>query len=77
MKRFELPHPHLFQLTPNCHNGTNKTAEEFRMNPCINWDAILYTKTPLALWIIQVVLAALSYIQTLLITYLTYKVIHL
>ena len=50
------------------------SAEEFRINPCINWDANLYTKTPLVLWICQVVLAVVSYIQTLVMTYLTYKV---
>ena len=73
---FELPHNQLLKISHDCWNITvsRLTPEEFRKNPCINWDAIFYTKTPLALWIVQVVLAIFSYIQTLLMTYLTYKV---
>ena len=63
-------------LSSHCWNisGNSLAPEEFRKNPCINWDAIFYIKTPLAVWIIQVLLAVISYLQTLLMTYLTYKV---
>jgi potassium channel subfamily T member 1 len=70
---FELPNAELLTISPSCWNRTNEKAEIFRINPCINWDAIFYTKTPMALWMAQVVLAILSYSQTLLMTYINYK----
>ena len=50
------------------------TGEEFQDNPTINWDAILWVKRPLELWIIQVILAMISLTETLLLAYLGYKV---
>lgn len=53
----------------------NLTEEEFQENPIINWDAILWVKRPMALWVVQVILAAISLTEALLLAYLGYKVI--
>jgi potassium channel subfamily T protein 1 len=50
------------------------TEEEFQENPIINWDAILWVNRPLALWVIQVILAIISLTEALLLAYLGYKV---
>ena len=50
------------------------TGEEFQDNPTINWDAILWVRRPLELWIVQVILAMISLTETLLLAYLGYKV---
>ncbi|XP_043467874.1 potassium channel subfamily T member 2 isoform X3 [Leptopilina heterotoma] len=49
------------------------TGEEFQDNPTINWDAILWVRRPLELWIVQVILAIISLTETLLLAYLGYK----
>nr|XP_024217836.1 potassium channel subfamily T member 2 isoform X1 [Halyomorpha halys] len=49
------------------------TEEEFQEHPIINWDAILWVKRPLALWVVQVILAAISLTEALLLAYLGYK----
>jgi potassium channel subfamily T protein 1 len=50
------------------------TEEEFQENPIINWEAILWVNRPLALWVIQVILAIISLTEALLLAYLGYKV---
>lgn len=50
------------------------TEEEFQDNPTINWDAILWVKRPLELWVVQVILAMVSLTEALLLAYLGYKV---
>jgi potassium channel subfamily T protein 1 len=50
------------------------TEEEFQENPLINWEAILWVNRPLALWVIQVILAIISLTEALLLAYLGYKV---
>ncbi|XP_011504488.1 PREDICTED: potassium channel subfamily T member 2 [Ceratosolen solmsi marchali] len=51
----------------------NLTEEEFQEHPTINWDAILWVRRPLELWIIQVILAMVSLTEALLLAYLGYK----
>lgn len=51
----------------------DKTEEEFLEDPIINWDAISWVDRPLELWIIHVVLALISFIETILLLYLNYK----
>ncbi|XP_073974432.1 slowpoke 2 isoform X4 [Rhodnius prolixus] len=51
----------------------NLTEEAFQENPIINWDAIIWVKRPLMLWIVQVILASISLTEALLLAYLGYK----
>ncbi|XP_076655993.1 slowpoke 2 isoform X8 [Halictus rubicundus] len=51
----------------------NLTEEEFQEHPTINWDAILWVRRPLELWIVQVILAIVSLTESLLLAYLGYK----
>ncbi|XP_026831363.1 potassium channel subfamily T member 2 isoform X8 [Ooceraea biroi] len=51
----------------------NLTEEEFQEHPTINWDAILWVRRPLELWVIQVILAIVSLTEALLLAYLGYK----
>ncbi|XP_054274110.1 potassium channel subfamily T member 2-like isoform X3 [Macrosteles quadrilineatus] len=51
----------------------NLTEEAFQENPIINWDAILWVKRPVVLWVIQVILAGISLTEALLLAYLGYK----
>ncbi|KAJ8672874.1 hypothetical protein QAD02_004135, partial [Eretmocerus hayati] len=51
----------------------NLTEEEFQENPTINWDAILWVRRPIELWVVQVVLAMVSLVEALLLAYLGYK----
>ncbi|KAI4499806.1 hypothetical protein M0802_005062, partial [Mischocyttarus mexicanus] len=51
----------------------NLTEEEFQEHPTINWDAILWVRRPLELWIVQVILAIVSLTEALLLAYLGYK----
>ncbi|XP_047355193.1 potassium channel subfamily T member 2 isoform X6 [Vespa velutina] len=51
----------------------NLTEEEFQEHPTINWDAILWVRRPLELWIVQVILAMVSLTEALLLAYLGYK----
>lgn len=53
------------------------TEEEFQDHPTINWDAILWVRRPLELWVVQVILAMVSLTEALLLAYLGYKVRHL
>ncbi|XP_066147780.1 potassium channel subfamily T member 2 isoform X5 [Euwallacea fornicatus] len=53
--------------------SANLTEEKFQENPIINWDAILWVNRPIELWVVQVVLAGVSLIESLLLTYLGYK----
>uniref|UniRef100_A0AAR5Q764 Potassium channel domain-containing protein n=1 Tax=Dendroctonus ponderosae TaxID=77166 RepID=A0AAR5Q764_DENPD len=53
--------------------SANLTEEKFQENPIINWDAILWVNRPLELWMVQVVLAIISLIESLLLAYLGYK----
>lgn len=55
--------------------SANLTEEAFQENPIINWDAILWVNRPIELWAVQLVLAIVSLIEALLLTYLGYKVI--
>jgi len=55
----------------------NLTEEEFQEHPTINWDAILWVRRPLELWVVQVILAMVSLTEALLLAYLGYKVRHL
>lgn len=50
------------------------TEEDFRENPIINWDAILWVNRPTVLWVLQLLLAMVSLTQSLVLTYLGYKV---
>jgi len=54
--------------------SANLTEEKFQENPIINWDAILWVNRPIELWVVQVVLAVISLVESLLLTYLGYKV---
>ncbi|KAK2587035.1 hypothetical protein KPH14_010992 [Odynerus spinipes] len=49
------------------------TEEEFQEHPTINWDAILWVRRPLELWVVQVILAMVSLTEALLLAYLGYK----
>ncbi|XP_033317015.1 potassium channel subfamily T member 2 isoform X4 [Bombus vosnesenskii] len=51
----------------------NLTEEEFQEHPTINWDAILWVRRPLELWVVQVILAIVSLTEALLLAYLGYK----
>ncbi|CAG7832399.1 unnamed protein product, partial [Allacma fusca] len=51
----------------------NLTEEEFLENPIINWDAILWVKRPIHLWIIHVTISIISFSETILLLYLNYK----
>ncbi|XP_076288743.1 slowpoke 2 isoform X5 [Lasioglossum baleicum] len=53
----------------------NLTEEEFQEHPTINWDAILWVRRPLELWIVQVILAIVSLTESLLLAYLGYKLL--
>ncbi|CAG5099597.1 Similar to KCNT1: Potassium channel subfamily T member 1 (Gallus gallus) [Cotesia congregata] len=50
------------------------TEEAFQEHPTINWDAILWVRRPLELWVVQVILAIVSLTEALLLAYLGYKV---
>ncbi|XP_024939227.1 potassium channel subfamily T member 2 isoform X3 [Cephus cinctus] len=51
----------------------NLTEEEFQEHPTINWDAIVWVRRPLELWVVQVILAMVSLTEALLLAYLGYK----
>ncbi|XP_024081245.1 potassium channel subfamily T member 2 isoform X5 [Cimex lectularius] len=51
----------------------NLTEEAFQENPIINWDAIVWVKRPMMLWVVQVILAAISLTEAMLLAYLGYK----
>jgi hypothetical protein len=53
-----------------------QTEERFQDNPMINWSAITWVQRPLYMWIIHVILAIISLCETILITYLGYKVMY-
>ncbi|XP_068621412.1 potassium channel subfamily T member 2 [Battus philenor] len=53
--------------------SANLTEEEFQEHPIINWDGILWVNRPLYLWIVQVVLAMISFSEAILLAYLGYK----
>ncbi|CAH1778585.1 unnamed protein product, partial [Owenia fusiformis] len=57
----------------SCFNHTAKSLSEFRENPHINWEMMLWVKRDMALWITQVTVACISLAETLLVTYLGYK----
>lgn len=50
------------------------TEEEFQEHPIINWDGIIWVNRPLYLWIVQVILAMISFTEAILLAYLGYKV---
>lgn len=50
------------------------SEEDFRENPIINWDAILWVNRPTVLWVLQLLLAMVSLTQSLVLAYLGYKV---
>jgi potassium channel subfamily T protein 1 len=52
----------------------NMTEERFRDNPIINWDAIVWIKRPIYMWIFQILLAIVSLSESILLAYLGYKV---
>ncbi|ODN05382.1 Potassium channel subfamily T member 2 [Orchesella cincta] len=51
----------------------NFTEEEYREEPVINWDAIIWVDRPLELWVVHAILAIISFSETLLLVYLNYK----
>ncbi|KAK0181757.1 hypothetical protein PV327_004011 [Microctonus hyperodae] len=51
------------------------TEEEFQEHSTINWDAILWVRRPLELWVVQVILAMVSLTEALLLAYLGYKLL--
>jgi len=51
----------------------DKTEEEFLEDPVINWDAMWWVDRPLELWVVHVILALISFIETILLLYLNYK----
>lgn len=53
----------------------NLTDEAFQARPIINWDAIQWVKRPFELWIIQCGLALFALGESLLLTYIGYKVV--
>ncbi|CAK1588740.1 unnamed protein product [Parnassius mnemosyne] len=53
--------------------SANLTEEEFQERPIINWDGIIWVNRPLYLWIVQVVLAMISFAEAILLAYLGYK----
>ncbi|CAH2034436.1 unnamed protein product, partial [Iphiclides podalirius] len=53
--------------------SANLTEEEFQEHPIINWDGILWVHRPLYLWVVQVVLAMISFAEAILLVYLGYK----
>ncbi|KAI8430833.1 hypothetical protein MSG28_000986 [Choristoneura fumiferana] len=53
--------------------SANLTEEEFQEHPIINWDGIIWVNRPLYLWIVQVILAMISFAEAILIAYLGYK----
>lgn len=50
-----------------------KTEEEFLEDPVINWEAISWVDRPIELWVVHVILALISFIETILLLYLNYK----
>jgi len=76
-RTFKLPSPELPYFSQACWNRTElrtrATAEAFRANPCINWDAILYSQISWPIYITQVAIALISYIEALLILAVSYK----
>lgn len=54
--------------------SANLTEEEFQEHPIINWDGIIWVNRPLYLWIVQVILAMISFTEAILLAYLGYKV---
>ncbi|XP_049885018.1 potassium channel subfamily T member 2 isoform X2 [Pectinophora gossypiella] len=53
--------------------SANLTEEEFQERPIINWDGIIWVNRPLYLWVVQVVLAMISFTEAILLAYLGYK----
>ncbi|KOB73041.1 Uncharacterized protein OBRU01_11412, partial [Operophtera brumata] len=53
--------------------SANLTEEEFQERPIINWDGIIWVNRPLYLWIVQAVLAMISFTEAILLAYLGYK----
>ncbi|KAL0852100.1 hypothetical protein ABMA28_000340 [Loxostege sticticalis] len=53
--------------------SANLTEEEFQEHPIINWDGIIWVNRPLYLWIVQVILAMISFTEAILLAYLGYK----
>ncbi|XP_021341778.1 potassium channel subfamily T member 2-like, partial [Mizuhopecten yessoensis] len=49
-------------------------ADRFQENPHINWNRILWVNRSSELWIIQVTVAGISLVETILVQYLSYKV---
>lgn len=54
--------------------SANLTEEEFQEHPIINWDGIIWVNRPLYLWVVQVILAMISFTEAILLAYLGYKV---
>jgi len=52
----------------------NLTEEEFLYKPVINWPAIFWVERDYSLWLIHVILAIISFSETILLIYLNYKV---
>nr|XP_021187590.1 potassium channel subfamily T member 2 isoform X8 [Helicoverpa armigera] len=53
--------------------SANLTEEEFQEHPIINWDGIIWVNRPLYLWVVQVILAMISFTEAILLAYLGYK----
>ncbi|CAB3225304.1 unnamed protein product [Arctia plantaginis] len=53
--------------------SANLTEEEFQDHPIINWDGIIWVNRPLYLWVVQVILAMISFTEAILLAYLGYK----
>ncbi|XP_072930391.1 potassium channel subfamily T member 2 isoform X6 [Epargyreus clarus] len=54
-------------------HSANLTEEEFQERPIINWDGIIWVNRPFYLWVVQVILAMISFAEAVLLAYLGYK----
>nr|XP_029534895.1 potassium channel subfamily T member 1-like [Oncorhynchus nerka] len=56
----------------NCQNRTSTTAESTESTE-INWDLIFWVNRRVPVWAIQVIVALISFLEAMLLTYLSYK----
>ncbi|XP_055743651.1 potassium channel subfamily T member 1-like isoform X9 [Salvelinus fontinalis] len=56
----------------NCQNRTSNTAESTESTE-INWDLIFWVNRRVPVWAIQVIVALISFLEAMLLTYLSYK----
>ncbi|XP_070992452.1 potassium channel subfamily T member 2-like [Oncorhynchus clarkii lewisi] len=56
----------------NCQNRTSTTAESTESTE-INWELIFWVNRRVPVWAIQVIVALISFLEAMLLTYLSYK----